>query len=649
MIAYLAVTLMLSAGEDVNLDDKLAAIDPALTQPFHDATDALRDKRYGDAAKGFEVVAKGAPGFEYAHRGLCVSLLELKRYDAARPACARALELTDSFNNHLMQAKLALGSNDWGDKRATQEWLSKALHDTEVGSPNWVQAKTAKCMLDDRDGNVGDVCFEQLLAGAPDDVDANYFGTVSAARAGNWDVANARLEKARPNLGPGEYEKLKAELDDAQPMTAKYGGPLVKALLAWAAALLLLVVLGLTLSSITSRTARNLSTIRDPKATGGAHALRSLYRLIVGAGSIFYYVSLPVVLLAVIAVGGGVLYACLAIGRIPIKLVLIAAVMVLVTIVSVLKSLFVRAPDEDPGEKLDWSKAPKLRELLDQIAKTIGTRPVDNVYLTPGTELAVTERGGLRRKWAGTSERALILGIGVLEGMKIGPFSSVLGHEHGHFSNQDTAGGDLALWARRSMLKMGIALAQGGAAAWYNPAWLFFRAYFAIFLRISQGASRLQEVLADRRAIFAYGSAAFRDGYTHVIRRSVAFDAHASATLKEVIEQKKALANLYAFAPAAPPDAAKLEQATSAHLQEESDVYDSHPSGKDRLAWAEALAIEVPADPQAEEEAWSLFDSREALEKELTKVVRNNIAENHQVVIAESEPPTNAGFEAYHQ
>jgi Zn-dependent protease with chaperone function len=464
-----------------------------------------------------------------------------------------------------------------------------------------------------------------------------------------WDHPYYRRENARPELSAEEYKNLKGQLDDAQPATAKYGMPLAKALGAWAVALLLLVTLGLTLSSITSRTAQKLSTMRDPNATGGAHALRSLYRLIVGGGSMFYYVSLPVVLLATVAIGGGFIYLCLSVGRIPIKLVLIAAVMVLVTFFAVLKSLFVRAPDEDPGEKLDWAKAPKLRALLDQIAKTIGTRPIDNVYLTPGTELAVTERGGLRRKWAGTSERCLILGIGVLEGMKIGPLSSVLGHEHGHFSNQDTAGGDLALWARRSMLKMGIALAQGGAAAWYNPAWLFFRAYFAIFLRISQGASRLQEVLADRRAIFAYGSAAFREGYTHVIRRSVAFDAHASATLKEVIEQKKALANLYAFAPSAPPDSAKVEEACSQHLQEESDVYDSHPSGKDRLAWAEALAIVVPADPRADEDAWSLFESREALEKQLTNVVRNNIAEAHQVVIPEREAPMNPGFEAYHQ
>src|SRR5690242_14838680 len=48
----------------------------------------------------------------------------------------------------------------------------------------------------------------------------------------------------------------------------------------------------------------------------------------------------------------------------------------------------------DPGEKLDWSQAPKLRKLLEEVAARVATRPVDNVYLTPGTDLAVFERGG---------------------------------------------------------------------------------------------------------------------------------------------------------------------------------------------------------------------------------------------------------------
>jgi hypothetical protein len=106
-----------------------------------------------------------------------------------------------------------------------------------------------------------------------------------------------------------------------------------------------------------------------------------------------------------------------------------------------------------------------LRALLDEVAETIGTRPVDNVYLTPGTEVAVFERGGLWRQLQGNTERCLILGIGVLEGFQLGPLRAVLAHEYGHFQNRDTAGGGLALAVRRSLFTMAQGLAQGGAAA----------------------------------------------------------------------------------------------------------------------------------------------------------------------------------------
>lgn len=333
------------------------------------------------------------------------------------------------------------------------------------------------------------------------------------------------------------------------------------------------------------------------------------------------------------AAGGGFISLWFALGQVPIKLVVLAGFLVLATLFAILKSLFVRVEDQDPGEKLDWAQAPKLRRLVEEVAGRSGTRPIDNVYLTPGTELAVFERGGLRARLAGTTERCLILGVGVLDGFAVGPFRSVLAHEYGHFSNQDTAGGGLALWARRSLMKMGHALAMSGAAAWYNPAWLFFRGYFAVFLRISQGASRLQEVLADRASQFLYGSKSFAEGYSHVLRQTVAFDAHSSATLKEVIEGKRGLQNLYRFAPAHPPSQAALDQEHTALLERAPSPYDSHPASKDRLAWAAELALPGRPQPDDADQVWSLFESRDALERRMTEVVRLNVALNHDIAI----------------
>ena len=215
---------------------------------------------------------------------------------------------------------------------------------------------------------------------------------------------------------------------------------------------------------------------------------------------------------------------------------------------------------------------------------------MDNVYLTPGTDLAVFERGGMLRQLRGDTERCLILGVGVLDGLELGPFKAILAHEYGHFSNQDTAGGGFALAVRRSIITMAHHLAERRAATWYNPAWWFVNGFHRVFLRISQGASRLQEVLADRWAAFTYGAAAFERGLRHVIERSIFFQAHADAVVQDAVRSRFPLTNLYQFDPAELAGKTDLSQEIAAALRRQPTPYDSHPAPLDRFAWAHAIA-----------------------------------------------------------
>jgi Zn-dependent protease with chaperone function len=282
---------------------------------------------------------------------------------------------------------------------------------------------------------------------------------------------------------------------------------------------------------------------------------------------------------------------------------------------------------------LDLNEHPRLAGVLAEVAQKVGTRSVDKVFLTPGTDIAVFERGSVSAQIGGRAERCLILGAGVLEGMKIPDFKAILAHEHGHFSNRDTAGGGLALAVRRSLLTMALSLARSGAAHWYNPAWLFVTNFYKVFLRISHGASRLQEVLADRWAAFSYGSAAFVSGLRHVIERSVRFDAHVNTTLTEVIDRRRPLANLYRYTPDKETNQADLARAVREAIDADPDPYDSHPAPRDRIAWVEELAVEV--EEQAHDgDAWSLLDDGDALQEALTAQVRENLAEAQGVHIA---------------
>jgi Zn-dependent protease with chaperone function len=280
---------------------------------------------------------------------------------------------------------------------------------------------------------------------------------------------------------------------------------------------------------------------------------------------------------------------------------------------------------------IDLADHPKLRAALAEVAGKIGTSEVDTVFITPGTDVAVMERSGMRSLLSGASERCLILGAGVLRGMKVLELKSILAHEHGHFHNEDTAGGGFALAVRRSLFAMAMALAQGGVATWYNPAWLFLRAFHKVFLIVSQGASRLQEVLADRWAVRAYGSEAFERGFRHVIRRSALFDAHADATLNEVVKEKLPLLNLYTYKP---KDKKDVDDAIQEALDAEPSPYDSHPSPRDRLARAAALAVPAPEPgPDDASPAWTLFADRRWIEEQMTDEVRATVLSSHGVAI----------------
>jgi len=173
---------------------------------------------------------------------------------------------------------------------------------------------------------------------------------------------------------------------------------------------------------------------------------------------------------------------------------------------------------------------------------------------------------------------------------------------------------------------MAVGLAQRGAAAWYNPAWLFLNGFYRVFLRISQGASRLQEVLADRWAASIYGAAAFEEGLRHVVAKSVRFNASLGAVIDEVMKKKTALWNVYEYRPEKPPDEAKLEEEIRKAIERQASPYDSHPSPADRFRWIGSMPSRGTASSFDDaREAWSLFEDRDFVERRMTAELRKLI------------------------
>ena len=319
----------------------------------------------------------------------------------------------------------------------------------------------------------------------------------------------------------------------------------------------------------------------------------------------------------VILVAAAISYGFFVVGWVPIKLLAILCMGALITVYKMIRSLFIKIESEDPGRSLSYEEAPGLWDLTLTVAEAVGTRPVDEIRITPGTDLAVYEKGSFRERANDKARRILIVGGGVLNDFEQNGFRAVLAHEYGHFSHRDTAGGDVAIRVNADMLKFAHAMALSGQAVWWNVAFQFLRVFHFIFRRISYGASRLQEVLADRMAASMYGPAAFEQGLRHVIRKTVEFKHLAIKEINESASSRRALQNLYELQAT---DNSNLEQEIKDSLSRRTSEDDTHPSPVDRFRFTSGIVTicEHPISGKV----WDLFKDREALTLEMTKMVQ---------------------------
>jgi tetratricopeptide (TPR) repeat protein len=379
-----------------------------------------------------------------------------------------------------------------------------------------------------------DKVVDALRTRFPDARETHLNRGIQAAMNQSWLEAEDELAQAKALgmavLAPGTMERIH-EL--ARPM--RYAWLAAYAVGAVLGGLVILFVLGRLLSFLTLRSAERA----DPNLaiTPLERGLRKVYRVVINLAGLYYYICLPFVILIAIGIVIGLGYLVFSFGRIHVKAVALLvgfAFAMLVMIWSSLRSLFVRLKDEDPGRSLTAEEAPKLWEMTRDVASAVGTRPVDAIYLTPGTELAVFERGSWLQKLRDRSKRSLILGLGVLDGFRTNDFRAVLAHEYGHFLHRDTAGGDVALRVNATMSSFAIAMAQQGQLEWWNIGWQFVRLYHLLFRRITHGASRLQEINADRVAARLCGPKAFEGGLRHVIRCDVGQKVKASRSASQM-------------------------------------------------------------------------------------------------------------------
>ena len=616
------------AGRDAvrekRIEDQLAAIAPSAVPDFREGTRAFDAGNYPEAARLYGQVLAEAPNFSPALRRAGEAFVTQGQREPGLDLIARALGQERSPANLWTMARAIAypGRGREGsaqDMRRALALLKEAIaHPESKGDPTYL-FMIASIGVSVQSAEELRTAVEALRREYPNEAATHYFGAILHASTGEWSSAEREIHAAEQlGLPPAAVEEFLASGIRTKARVWRAVTATVYALLAWAAGLIVLFIAGRILSAATLRSIE----VSDPREVASASelTLRGVYRAVVRSASIYYYVSLPFAAVLVLGVTAAAFYVFMLFGRIPIQLAAVLAIGAIVTLFRMVHSLFARVEVSDPGRSLKLSEAPELWRLTRTVADEVGTRAIDEIRITPGTELAVYEQGTSRERNEDRARRTLILGAGLLHGFPEGAFRAVLAHEYGHFAHRDAAGGDRALRVNQDMMKFAIAMAQHGQAVWWNAAFQFLRVYHFLFRRITHGATRLQEVMADRVAAHRYGAAQFEQGLRHVIRASLQFETAARDEIHQALEMRRPCQNLYTLLPKPSDD---LEHLVQDAIERETTEDDTHPSPVDRFR----LVSRVASSPEGAHAGmvWDLFANPEALTLEMTHAIEANV------------------------
>lgn len=202
---------------------------------------------------------------------------------------------------------------------------------------------------------------QDLVQRYPDSEYAHYYTGIRQMQDGDYKAAEQSLRLARDKGMPEESvaQLLKMAID-GQKWVWQYAEITLYVILAWMAGLGFLFISGIVLSKLTLRSAQRTTA---EAASFSDRILRRAYRLIVNLAGLYYYVSLPIVVVLAIALPLTIGYALLIVpvlNLLLIPVVLILGVGGILTALSGVKAAFTRVKSQDFGRVVSPEEAPEL-------------------------------------------------------------------------------------------------------------------------------------------------------------------------------------------------------------------------------------------------------------------------------------------------
>ncbi|ADG76022.1 peptidase M48 Ste24p [Cellulomonas flavigena DSM 20109] len=247
-------------------------------------------------------------------------------------------------------------------------------------------------------------------------------------------------------------------------------------------------------------------------------------------------------------------------------------------------------PPQPTGPVLLRADAPELWGIVDELASLTGTRGPDEIRLAPDVNAGVWEDARLLGLVGGT--RRMVLGVPLLHGLTVGQLRSVLAHELGHYSHDDTR---LSVVVHRGRAVIAATLAQlsGSVAGW------LLRQYGKLYLLVSAATSRCQELAADALSVRAAGRATAQSALREVLVIDAAWDFYLDCYVAPGWEIGLAPTSDAFFGGFRELLAARTQELGSVRERpagEQGSRWDSHPPIGERVVAMDRLP-DVPAQP----------------------------------------------------
>lgn len=361
-------------------------------------------------------------------------------------------------------------------------------------------------------------------------------------------------------------------------------------------------------------------------------SLARFYALALFASLILFYLSLPFLIVGLLAGTGLLLYLIFMLPRIPVKLIVIILFVGLGGAWAVLKSIFARPSKGSFGLPKTAEECPRIYEALNEVAQRVDTEPVHEVYLAPGSAIGVHQEGRGPFGIFGIKKRVLTLGVSTLRFLTVGELKSILAHEYAHFSHQDTFYSRFIYQVTLSIQEALQGMAKTGG--WYNyvnPFLWFLVLYHKAYSLLSSGFSRSREFLADRMAASLYGSDVFTSALTKVCTDGSLFEMTMYDNITNLLKEGKVFVNMYdAFRDFRDEqlNTQDREELFKKLLEEKESLFASHPTFGERIAAVQPLPRAKQTDSTP---ALSLCENAEEIEKEMTEFLTGYIYHLHQL------------------